>query len=190
MKTFKQIREDMKTFKQIREAKLAKRSSAYQVKITGPTKNIGQSGAYGAKDHVKGKVIKFNFVGKKSAGIGTEQLIQGESVPGLQKDLIPIIKKNNIRSFSYGGKEEGPRWLQSWVKSNKNLRHVKLGPHLVIAAKEGYDISKDILKMFKDFNKKFGGQKAKKNNPFDIPAGESQDYLFHDEITMQFIEIY
>jgi hypothetical protein len=175
----------MKTFKQIREAKLV-------LKIGNPTKNIGQSGAYGAVDHVKGKVIKFNWANTGEAGIGTERLKpgSGDSIPGLQAQLIPVIKKNNIRSFSYAGKDKGPPWLESWVKSNKNLRHEDTSPDLVIAAKEGYDISKDILKMFKDFNKKFGGLKAKKNDPFGIPAGTSRDYLFHNFITIQFIEIY
>jgi hypothetical protein len=170
----------MKTFKQIREAKLV-------LKISNPTKI--------AKDHVKGKVIKFSWANTGEAGIGTERLVGISQdhiaiLPGLQKDLIPVIKKNNIRSFSYAGKDEGPPWLESWVKSNKNLRHEDTSPDLVIAAKEGYDISKDILKMFKDFNKKFGGLKAKKNDPFGIPAGSSKDYLFHNFITIQFIEIY
>jgi hypothetical protein len=161
----------MKTFKQIREAKMP------SFKISNPTKNLGMSASTLAKDHVKGKVIKFKWGTQSEAGIGTKRYIEalGGDIDGLQKEIIPVIKKNNIRSFSWGGKPDGQKWLERWVKSNKNLRYEETSPDLAIAAKEGYDISKDILKMFKDFNKKF--MEGKK--PF----------LNHQEVTLLFIEI-
>ena len=128
----------MKTFSQIREAKLI-------LKISNPTKKLGSGFFPATIDAIKGKVIKFNWAGTGQVGID----------PRWQEEIIPIIKKYNIRSFAWGGKPKGASWLKAWIKSNKNLKDAGKGSGVVLGAEDGKDISKEILAMIKAYSSKF-----------------------------------
>ena len=153
----------MKTYWEIRE-----QYALIEKFVVGkPTKKL--TGFFPATtDAIKGKVVKFGVDG---SGIGTEQYIN-DLKPGNQKELISVIKKYNIRSFAWGGKPTGAAWLKAWVKANKNLDHNL--PGQVVSGTNDQDISKEILNMFKAFNKTFGGKKA---------------YMNHNNVILYFIEI-
>ena len=152
----------MKTYWEIREPLIEK------FVVGKPTKKL--TGFFPATtDAIKGKVVKFGVDG---SGIGTEQFIGGKDVPGNQKELISVIKKYNIRSFAWGGKPTGAAWLKAWVKANKNLDHNL--PGQVVSGTNDQDISKEILNMFKTFNKTFDGKDA---------------YKHHNNVILYFIEI-
>ena len=151
----------MKTYWEIREPLIEK------FVVGKPTKKL--TGFFPATtDAIKGKVVKF---GSDGSGIGTEQFIRGKTVPGNQKELISVIKKYNIRSFGWGGKPAGATWLTKWIKANSKLDHNLKGQ--VVSGTDDQDISKEILNMFKAFNKTFG----------------EDAYKHHNNVILYFIEI-
>tara|TARA_B100000131_G_C17729164_1_gene456094 strand:+ start:14 stop:481 length:468 start_codon:yes stop_codon:yes gene_type:complete len=153
----------MITLEQIRESK-------HDLKVTAPGKVPG-SFFPDTVSNIKGKVIKFNYGGDTGAGIGTKRLIKGNEVPGLQAQMIPAIKKNKISAFVWGGTPKGVSWLRGWIKGNKN---VELTKGQVVRGIKDQDISSDILQLFRDFNKKFGGKDA---------------YMHHNAVILYFVEV-